>query len=407
MNSYELLRSMRFPRSLTGIPSVGLLPKSMISRVIVAVLLVVFLTLFVANLFSGLPSYTLQIEGFNTDNTECVYYPQKHAKNTELKVTFKINDFMQEAIEVPECIKTYNNLIYKSDPSSNNITNNGEYSKPIEDSELYKKYMNDIKPNETKLLDKKYGDLFNPHKMSGLELVDIQKIVADKLKDTNRQYNVVKYLAVSKPDAPYYPSEFAEYFATLINAYKTQQAQLDMIKTFLYKIIGPLFTHANLIEHYTSNSSLYSKTDDILFILNTTKEFLQNVKIEDLDHAPSPKNIVYIFKDDANNYNDKTFTVDSLTIFVMGSFLMNIYPLIDNIPDKTPTTGEPSTTDEPSTTSKPSNTTDKPPPKKAKLTTRNLFGILGAYLKKKMPNAKGASPLVFALNPDNAPAFPQ
>ena len=302
---------------------------------------------------------------------------------------------MQEAIEVPECIKTYNNLIYKGDPSSNNITNNGEYSKPIEDSELYKKYMNDIKPNETKLLDKKYGDLFNPHKMSGLELVDIQKIVADKLKDTNRQYNIVKYLAVSKPDTPYYPAEFAEYFATLINAYKTQQAPLDTIKTFLYKIIGPLFTHANLIEHYTSNSSLYSKTDDILFILNTTKEFLQNVKIEELDHAPSPKNIVYIFKDDANNYNDKTFSVDSLTIFVMGSFLMNIYPLIDNIPDKTPTTDESS------------NTTDKPPPKKAKLTTRNLFGILGAYLKKKMPNAKGASPLVFALNPDNAPAFPQ
>ena len=297
---------------------------------------------------------------------------------------------MQEAIEVPECIKVYNNLIYTPDPSANTITNNGEYSKPIEDSNLYKKYTNDIKPNETKLLDNIYGDMFDTAKISSLELSDIQKIVTDKLTNVNLTYNLVKYFTISKVDAEYSPTEFSHYFATFINAYKTQASQLDMIKTFLYKIIGPSFTHAKLIEHYTSNSSLYSSPDDILFILNTTKEYLQNVKMEDLDHTPAPKNIVYVFKDDANNVDNKTFTVDSLTIFAMGSLLMNIYPLVDKIPDRT-------VTDDKSTT------------KKVKLTTRNLFGILDAYLKKKMSKTKDSPPsvIVFALNPDNAPDLPK
>lgn len=367
---------------------------TLISRVIIAVLLLAFLSMFgyqIWNLYNTtfISSSTPPVEGFNSENSELIYYPKKNTKNTELKIEFKINDFMQDAIEVPECIKIYNNLKNTPDPSGNNITNNGEYSKPVEDSNLYKKYTNDIKPNETKMLDKIYGDMFDTHKISSLELVDIQKIVAEKLKDTNRKYNLVKYLTISKIDAPYLPTEFADYFATLINAYKTQAGQLDAIKVFLYKIIGPLFTHANLIEHYTTNMSLYSSTDDILFILNTTKEFLENVKIEDFDHTPSPKNTVYIFKDDANNFNDNTFTVDSLTVFVMGSFLMNIYPLIDNIPDKT-------------------TQANKKESKKVKLTTRNMFGILDAYLKKKFSKGKDhVSPIVFALNPDNAPNLPK
>ena len=363
-------------------------------RIIVAVLLVVFVGIVVYNAWNVYmkPIYStnrITQEGFNSVNNEYVYYPKKYVKNTDIKCTFKINDFMQEAIEVPECVKVYNNLIYTPDPSANAITNNGEYSKPIEESNLYKKYTNDIKPNETKSLDKMYGDMFDTTKISGLELSDIQKIVTDKLTNTNLVYTLVKYLTISKVDAEYLPVEFSAYFATLINAYKSQSSQLDLIKTFLYKIIGPSFTHAKLIEHYTSNSSLYSSTDDILFILNTTKEYLQNVKMEDLEHTPSPKNTVYVFKDDANNLDNKTFTVDSLTIFAMVSLLMNIYPVIDNMVER--------------------NVNDKPANKKVKLTTRNLFGILDAYLKKKMSKTKDSPPsvIVFALNPDNKPELPK
>lgn len=358
---------------------------TLISRVIIAILIIVFVSIVLYNVWNG---YMSNKEGFNSENNEYVYYPKKNVKNTIIKCTFKINDFMQDAIEVPECIKVYNNLIYTPDPSTNTITNNGEYSKPIEESTLYKKYTNDIKPNETKLLDKIYGDIFDTTKISGLELNDIQKIVTDKLTSVNLAYNLVKYFTISKADAEYSPTEFSYYFATLINAYKTQSSQLDMIKTFLYKIIGPSFTHSNLIEHYTTNSSLYSSPDDILFILNTTKEYLQNVRMEDLEHTPAPKKIVYVFKDDANNVENKTFTVDSLTIFAMGSLLINIYPLVDKIPDR--------------------NVTFKSTNKKVKLTTRNMFGILDAYLTKKLSKTKDSPPsvIVFALNPDNAPDLP-
>jgi hypothetical protein len=222
-------------------------PHALISRVIIAVLIVVFVSIVAYHVWNV---YTT-IEGFNSDNNEYVYYPKKNAKNTDIKCTFKINDFMQEAIEVPECIKVYNNLIYTPDPSANTVTNNGEYSKPIEESNLYKKYTNDIKPNETKSLDKMYGDMFDTSKISGLELSDIQKIVTDKLTNENKTYTLVKYLTISKVDAEYFPVEFSVYFATLINAYKSQSGQLDLIKTFLYKIIGPTFTHAILVEHYT------------------------------------------------------------------------------------------------------------------------------------------------------------
>jgi len=368
-------------------------PHALISRVIIALLLVVFISIVIYhlwNLYITPHSLLRNREGFNSENNEYVYYPKKYAKNTDVKCTFKINDFMQDAMEVPECIKVYNHLIYTPDPSANTIQNNGEYSKPIEESNLYKKYTNDIKPNETKQLDKMYGDMFDTNKISGLELGDIQKIVTEKLTNANLTYNLVKYLAISKIDAEYSPTEFSYYFATLINAYKTQSGQLDVIKTFLYKIIGPSFTHAKLIEHYTSNASLYSSPDDILFVLNTTKEYLQNVKMEDLEHTPSPKNTVYIFKDDPNNLENKTFTVDSLTIFAMVSLLMNIYSLINTIQDI-----------------KTSDDTNKT--KRVKLTTRNIFGILDEYLKKKLSKTNGSAPsvIVFALNPDNTPDLPK
>jgi hypothetical protein len=112
--------------------------------------------------------------------------------------------------------------------------------------------------------------------------------------------------------------------------------------------------------------------------------------MEDLDHTPSPKNTVYIFKDDPNNLDNKTFTIDSLTIFAMGSLLMNIYPLINTIPDIKTSTNITKT-------------------KKSKLTTRNLFGILDEYLKKKLSKTKDSAPsvIVFALNPDNTPDLPK
>jgi hypothetical protein len=324
------------------------------------------------------------IEGFNNNNTELVYYPQKKSLNENLRITFKINDFMRDAIEVPESIKIYKKLIHKpsSEKSGNNavmITNYGEYSKRIEDTEIYKKFTTDIKPNETKLLDIVYASLFDSTKISGMELTAIQKHVSEKMSIVNRQHNLVKYFMIHSPTIPYLSNEFSAYFATLINAYKSQQNQLDAIKTFFYKIIGPSFAHAELIKQYSTNKSLYSTKDDILFILNTTKEYLEKVKIDDFEHTST--NTLYVFKDDKKNYADNTLSVESVTLFTMGTLLMNIYDLVFST----------------------ENGKNSP---HIKMTPSEFTSMFEAYLKKKFPDTKTNSMIVFAINPNNAPSIP-
>jgi hypothetical protein len=343
--------------------------------VILIVLLLIGFSFFILNYFWT--DYVSR-EGFNTENNTYEYFPKKINNNTKLKISFTINDFIRDAIEVPESIKTYKKLAHVPDKNSSvagTLTSTGEYSIPIENTELYKKYHNDIKPGETKTLDKTYGDLFDTTKISSLELNDIQKLVREKMAIENRRYNLVKYFLNKNPETTYSLYEFADYFATLINAYKSQSGQLDSIKTFLYKIIGPITTHADLIDHYKTNKSLYSKKDDVLFILNTTKEFLEKVKIEELDHN-TYKN-VFIFKDDATNFNSKTFSVDSLTVFVLGSILMNIHPLLE---------GKNSL--------------------HISMSNAEFATMFELYIQKKFPQAKTKSVIAFAVNPQNTPDLP-
>jgi len=308
-------------------------------------------------------------------NSECVYYPQKKSMNENMKISFKINDFMRDAISVPDSIKTYKKLITVPDINGNTIVNNGEYSKRIEDSEIYKKYTTDFKPNETKMLDQNYADLFDSSKISGLELDEIHKKVSTKMEVENRRHNLVKYFAIHNIQVPYLSDEFAKYFSTLINAYKSSPSQLDTIKTFFYKLVGPSYVQSQLIEHYKTNMSLYSSKDDILYILNTTKEYLEAVKMDDLERTPT--NMVYVFKDDKRNFEDNTLSVDSLTLFAMGSLLMNLYPLIQG----------------------------KTCPF-ISMTNAEFSVMLEAYLKKKYPESKSSSVIVFAMNPNNAPNIP-
>ena len=111
------------------------------------------------------------------------------------------------------------------------------------------------------------------------------------------------------------------------------------------------------------------------------------------DGVLTPSEIVnHAFKDDPNNLDNKTFTIDSLTVFAMVSLLINIYPLLNTIPEQNINTNVDTTTN-----------------KRVKLTTRNFFGILDEYLKKKLSKTKDSSPsvIVFALNPDNTPDLPK
>lgn len=107
-------------------------------------------------------------EGFATENTTCVYFPLKKHKRRDVFSSFKINDFIRDALEIPESIKLYKNLIYTPD-ASNSTSTTGEYSSAVEELAIYKKYTIEMKPNETKMLDQIYGDLFDTNVVSSLK----------------------------------------------------------------------------------------------------------------------------------------------------------------------------------------------------------------------------------------------
>jgi hypothetical protein len=150
---------------------------------------------------------------------------------------------------------------------------------------------------------------------------------------------------------------------------------LDTIKNFFYKIAGPIEVYSELIRQYMSSKTLYSSKDDLLFILNTSKESLQNVKADDFDHTDT--NTLYVFKDDANNYADNTLTVESVTITMMGMILINMFSLVFS----------------------------KSPPY-ININVGEFTSMFDKYLKKKFPETSQTSVIVFALDPNNSPSIP-
>jgi len=312
----------------------------------------------------------------NNINATLVYYPKKKSLNGNVSLTFKINDFIRESIEVPESIKIYKKLIHVPPEQTGNSVvipvRHGEYSKQIEDTEIYKKFNTDIKQKETALLDDVYGDLFNSTKISGWEMEAISQQIYTKIGTENMLHNSIKYFTIHSIDVPYMPNEFSTYFTTTINAYKSQQPQLDTIKTFFYKIIGPSFVLSKLVDHYISNKSTYKSKDDVLFILNTAKEYLEKVKMDEL--ANTNTNTVYIFKDDAKNFSDNTLTVESLTIFSIMLLFLKLLPILQSDP--------------------------------INLNGPEFSVMFATYMKKKFPDTKEPSILSFCMNPNNACEMP-
>lgn len=192
----------------------------------------------------------------------------------------------------------------------------------------------------------------------------------------NKMYSYVQYFAIHKLEDPYRPEEFIKYFASVIYAYRTQSTQLDSIKTFLYKIMGPIYLHTKFVNHFKTNISIYNTKNDILYVLNTTKEILSKINMEELSFSPKTNN-VFIFKDDQNNASDMTFTIHSLTMFSYVSILMNIYSLIQG---KTcPLISMPNS---------------------------EFSTMFNMYMKKKYPDITEKSAFVFAMEPNNTPVLP-
>jgi hypothetical protein len=271
-------------------------------------------------------------EGFNETNAKYTYYPKKVDKIQDVSIQFFINDFMKDAIEVPECIKTYKELIPPPDSSNTSLPPNEYFTRAITDTDIYKKYKTDI-TEETKaksIMDEKYGMLFKKEtyilpntKSQVVELKDFKKTVESVLLFENKLHNFINFSTIRAFDTQFSFTEFSDYFATILHKYHNKPAQLEEIQTFMYKLLTPLYLYSKFIDHFVSNQSVYTQKDDILYVLNTAKELLKNVKIEEFSHSSTNKN-VYIFKDDTANVDDKTLSIDSLTLFSMMHILLQL-----------------------------------------------------------------------------------
>jgi hypothetical protein len=353
--------------------------KTNLSLFIVVPLMVMFLGIIIHSFWISYRhniTHTTEVEGFATENTKCVYFPLKKNKNRDVFSSFGINDFMRDSIEISESIKLYKDLIYKPPGENSAGSPHGEYSSAIEKTDLYKKYNNEMKPSETKYLDQMFADLFDAKQVSSLELNAIKKRLGDVLSAENKMYSYVQYFITQKPDDPYSPEDFLVYFSKVIFAYKNKPEQLTEIKTFLYKILGPSFIHTKFIDHFKSNISTYGTKNDMLYVLNTTKQILEKMNVEELKFSPRSQN-VYIFNEDQRNKSDPTFTIYSLILFSYGRILLNLYSLIQE--NVCPLISMPN---------------------------NEFASMFDAYLKKKYPNVTEKSVLVFAMDPANIPALP-
>ena len=355
-------------------------------------LLLFFLFLIVAFFYDRVNKMS---EGFNEANVEYTYYPKKVDGLKDVSVQFFINDFMRDAIEVPECIKIYKELLPVSD-SSNTTLESDEYStRSIADTEIYKKYKNDITEEKKgkAIMDDKYGVLFKketfilPNTTSQvIELKDFKKTVESVLLFENKLHNFINYSTIRAFDSPFSFTEFSDYFATVLHKYHNKPTQMEQIQTFMYKLLTPLHLYSKFIDHFITNQSIYTQKDDILYVLNTTKELLKNVKIEEFSHSSTDKN-VYIFQDDTANVADKTLTVDSLTIFSMMHILIHLRKVLQ--PNGS---------------------------KYTQIIDHELSSIFQTYLDKKFPTTdkpktektpkeKRPSVISYGLKPENAPTL--
>jgi hypothetical protein len=133
-------------------------------------------------------------EGFLEKNTQLNYFPQKASGGSDSHISFGVNDFTREAIEVPVCIKTYKELMKplgEKDPPRTSPTQ--EYTKALTGLDIYKKYTHDIAGKMTEIMDKQYGELFSSSVLSSKSQAEFLTLVEKRMTTANRLHNFIKF----------------------------------------------------------------------------------------------------------------------------------------------------------------------------------------------------------------------
>ena len=283
---------------------------------------------------------------------------------------------MREAIEVPVCLKIYKRLPKAKPDGSKVMRPEEEYGTPPANLEIHKKYTTGFTDKETDLMEAHFGSLFDKKVITSMTQNQFLDLVEQKMLMENKLHGFIKYTCIF-PLREYPFTEFSDYFGNLIYRYKARGNQLAEIKTFMYKLLWPIFLHSKFIDHFKTSQSIYPEKDDIMYVLNVTRDMLQKVNIEDFPHRVVERN-VYALKDDPANVSDLSLTVESLTLLTVSSMLYNIYTL--TLPGVCPHLTIP---------------------------RAELRKVFLDYLEIKFPKNKAQSVVAFLLDVNNDPAFPE
>lgn len=340
--------------------------------------LVLFLLVFISGLIlhRAFAFGIRQQEGFNQKNPKITYTPQKPDGNMTPSIQFTVNDFLREAIEVPDCLKIYKRLQKPKAKDEMYKRAEDEYSNPPNTLEIYKKYTSGMVDKEREMLDKHFGSLFTKEVLSTNQLNDFLDKVEQTMLQENKLHGFIKYTCIY-PLREYPFTEFSDYFGKLIYQYKGRETQLAEIKAGMYKVLWPIYLHSKFIEHFKTNQTIYDKKDDAMYVLNTTRDTLKKLNFDELQHRENERNL-YIIKNDPTNVSNQSLTLESITLLTISTILYNIYTL--TLPGVC---------------------------QHLTIPRAELRKVFLDYLELKFPKNKAESIVAFLLDVNNDPAFPE
>lgn len=275
-------------------------------------------------------------EGMNTLNNQYTFI---HGKT---KIDFKINDMIQESLDILNCLKIdYLELVDASKVEMAKGYPDREYGILISGTELYKQV--------AKLEDASHQDLddiWKKYFIANQLTPDIYTAFYKEMRTYSRDYYYV-HRAINRDNSEDITEHtLVNYVMELMRKCRKNQSQLDIIKAWIIRLIQPIELHLKIVRKYADNRKTFHTKQDLQFIINKTADMIRTLHFEDMLHTPD-KNIIHIFEEEAgktatgNNIPEKEkpewelkhpqyVTIDGITCYSIAIMLNNLYSAIND-----------------------------------------------------------------------------
>lgn len=257
-------------------------------NIVETLLWIVFLILLGYGIYTYFFSNSLKREGMNTMNNQYTFiYGKKD-------IVFKINDAMQESLDMLTCLKVdYLELVDASKVEMAKGYPDREYGIIISNTELYKQV--------AKLSDSSYQDLdtvWKKYFVANKLTPDVYTAFYKEMSAYSRDYYYVHRSIIRDNSENITEYTLVNYVMELMRKYRNNQSKLDKIKNWIIRLIQPVESHLKIVRKYADNKKTFHTKQDLQFIINKTAEFIRNLNFEDMLHT-NDTNIIYIFEEEA------------------------------------------------------------------------------------------------------------